>query len=63
MKSIASTGDRKVWSSLFVTRSDSTLEVQNLTIDQTGKIYFEYTLNNVMYMNIQLALNTATWKL
>lgn len=63
MKMIASTGDRKVWSSLFVTRSDSTLEVQNLTIDQTGKIYFDYTLNNVLYMNIQLTLNTSTWKL
>lgn len=63
MKMIASTGDRKIWSSLFVTRSDGTLEVQNLTIDQAGKIYFEYTLNNVTYMNIQLTLNTSTWKL
>lgn len=62
MKMIASTGDRKIWSSLFVTRSDSTLEVQNLTIDQTGKIYFEYTLNNVTYLNIQLTLNTSSWR-
>lgn len=63
MKLIAATGDRKIWSSLFVTRSDGTLEVQNLTIDQTGKIYFEYTLNNVMYLNIQITLNTSTWRL
>lgn len=63
MKLIASTGDRKIWSSLFLTRSDSSLEVQNLTIDQAGKIYFEYTLNNVMYLNIQLTLNTANWRL
>ena len=63
MEMIASTGDRKLWSSLFVTRSDYTLEINNLTIDQAGKIYFEYTLNNVMYMNIQLTLNTSTWKL
>lgn len=63
MKMIASTGDRKVWSSLFVTRSDGSLEVQNLTIDQAGKVFFEYTLNNVMYLNIQLTLNTSTWKL
>lgn len=62
MKAIASTGDRKIWSSLFVTRSDGTLEVQNLTIDQAGKIYFEYTLNNVTYMNIQLTLNTSSWR-
>lgn len=63
MKMIASTGDRKVWSSLFLTRSDGSLEVQNLTIDQSGKIYFEYALNNVMYMNIQLTVNTSAWKL
>lgn len=62
MKSIASTEDRKIWSSLFVTRSDATLEVQNLTIDKTGKIYFEYTLNNVMYLNIQLTANTSAWR-
>lgn len=63
MKMIAPTGDRRIWSSLFVTRSDGSLEVQNLTIDQAGKIYFEYSLNNVTYMNIQLTLNTSTWKL
>lgn len=63
MKMIASTGDQKIWSSLFVTRADGSLEVQNLTIDQAGKIYFEYTLNNVTYMNIQITLNTAGWKL
>lgn len=63
MKLINSTGDRKIWSSLFVTRSDGSLEVQNLTIDQTGKIYLSYTLNNVMYMNAQLTLNTSTWNL
>ena len=57
------TGERKIWSSLFVTRADSTLEVQNLTIDQTGKIYLPYTLNNVMYMNVNLTLNTSTWNL
>lgn len=63
MKMIASSGDRKIWSSLFVTRSDGSLEVQNLTVDQAGKIYFEYSLNNVLYMNIQLTLNTSTWRL
>lgn len=63
MKMIRSTGDRKIWSSLFVTRSDGTLEVNNLTIDQTGKIYFDYTLNNVTYLNVQLTLNTSNWSL
>lgn len=63
MESIASTGDRKLWTSLFVTRSDGSLEVDNIVIDQAGKMYYEYTLNNVMYMNIQLTVNTSTWRL
>ena len=63
MKLINPSGERKIWSSLFVTRADGSLEVQNLTIDQTGKIYLSYTLNNVMYMNTQLTLNTSTWNL
>lgn len=63
MKLIALSGERKIWSSVFVTRVDSTLEVQNLTLDQTGKLYMLYTLNNVQYMNCQLTLNTSTWSL
>lgn len=63
MRLINSTGERKIWSSLFVTRSDGSLEVQNLTIDLTGKVSLPYTLNNVMYMNVQLTLNTSTWNL
>lgn len=63
MRLINSTGERKIWSSLFVTRADNSLEVQNLTIDQTGKISLPYTLNNVMYLNTQLTLNTSTWNL
>lgn len=63
MKLINSTGERKLWSSLFVTRADSSLEVQNIALDQTGKISLAYTLNNVMYMNIQLTANTSNWSL
>lgn len=63
MRLINSTGERKLWSSLFVTRADSSLEVQNLALDQTGKISLPYTLNNVVYMNIQLMVNTSTWSL
>lgn len=63
MRLINTTGERKLWSSLFVTRADGSLEVQNLTLDQTGKISLPYTLNNVMYMNIQLTANTSTWSL
>lgn len=63
MRLIHSTGEKKLWSSLFVTRADSSLEVQNLALDQTGKISLPYTLNNVMYLNIQLTANTSTWSL
>lgn len=63
MRLINTTGERKLWSSLFVTRADASLEVQNLALDQTGKISLPYTLNNVMYMNIQLTANTSTWSL
>lgn len=63
MRLINSTGERKLWSSLFVTRADASLEVQNLALDTTGKISLPYTLNNVMYMNIQLTANTSTWSL
>lgn len=63
LKLINPSGEQKLWSSLYVTRSDGSLEIQNLTIDQTGKIYLQYTLNNVTYMNVQLILNTSTWSL
>ena len=63
IKLINPSGEQKIWSSLFVTRSDGSLEVQNITLDQTGKIYMSYTLNNVMYMNTQITLNTSTWDL
>lgn len=63
MRLIDSSGEEKLWSSLFVTRADGSLEVQNLALDQTGKISLPYTINNVMYMNIQLTANTSTWSL
>lgn len=61
LKLINPSGEQKIWSSVFVTKADTSLEVQNLTIDQTGKIYMPYTINNVMYMNTQLTLITSTW--
>lgn len=61
MKLIDLSGERKIWSSIFVSKADGSLEIQNLTIDQTGKIYMPYTINNVTYMNSQLILNTSTW--
>lgn len=63
MKLINLSGVKTVWSSIFVTRSSGSVEVQNLILDQTGKLYMAYTLNDVMYMNIQVTINTSTWNL
>lgn len=63
MKLINLSGEQKIWSSIYVTRVNETVEVQNLTIDLTGKLYLSYTLNDVKYMNIQVTLNTSTWSL
>lgn len=61
LKLINPSGEQKLWSSLFVTRTNLSLEVNNLIIDQTGKIYMKYIVNDVKYMNVQLTLNTSTW--
>lgn len=63
MKLLNLSGERKIWSSAFVTRVNETVEVQNLTLDQTGKIYMAYTLNDVRFINIQTTINTSTWSL
>ena len=54
-------GERVIWSSIYVTRANELVEIQNLTLDQTGKLYMAYTLNNVTYLNTQLTVNTSTW--
>lgn len=61
MDMIAPSGDRKVWSCLFVTRTNDALEINNLIIDQKGRVYYEYTMNNVLYMNVQFTVNTSNW--
>lgn len=63
MKLLHLSGDQKIWSSIYVTRVNEAVEIQNLTLDQTGKLYMQYTLNDVMYLNSQITLNTSTWSL
>lgn len=63
MEMIRLSGDRTIWASLFVTRADYTLEVNNIILDQSGKIALKGTLNNVTYFDIQTTLNTSTWSL
>lgn len=63
MKLLNLSGEIKIWSCVFVTRVNEAVEVQNLTLDQTGKLYMTYTLNDVQYINSQITLNTSTWSL
>lgn len=63
MKMIRPSGDRTIWSSLFVTRADATLEVNNMYLDQTGKLSTKGTLNNVTYLDIEAILSTSNWSL
>lgn len=63
MKLLHLSGEQRIWSSIFVSRVNESVEVQNLTLDLTGKLYMKYTLNDVMYLNTQITLNTSTWSL
>lgn len=63
MKLLDLSGERKLWSCTYVTRVNETVEIQNLTLDQTGKLYMSYTLNDVKFMNIQTMVSTSTWSL
>lgn len=63
LKLINLSGEQKIWSCIIVTRVNEAVEIQNLTIDQTGKLYMLYTLNDVKYLNIQVLLSTSTWSL
>jgi hypothetical protein len=60
---IASTGQRTMWSSLYLTLANGTLQVQNINIDQTGRIFSSLNLNSAQYLNIQVTLNTSAWSL
>lgn len=63
MELIHLSGERKIWSCIYVTRVNEAVEVQNLTLDLTGKMYMAYTLNDVKYLNCQIILDTSTWSL
>lgn len=60
---IASTGQRTLWSSLYLTLANGSLQVQNINIDQTGRIFSSLNLNSAQYLNIQVTLNTSAWSL
>lgn len=63
MKLINLSGEQRIWSSIYVTRANEAVEVQNLTLDQTGKLYMSYTLNDVRFINTQITVNTSRWNL
>lgn len=63
MEKIDPSGQRTLWSCLYLTRADGTLSIQNLFMDQTGRTFSTLNLNSVTYLNIQVVLNTSTWSL
>ena len=63
MKMIRLSGYKTIWTALFVTRADYSLEVNNVFLDQTGMITSKATLNNVTYIDINITLNTSNWSL
>lgn len=63
MEMIGSTGTRVLWSTLYLTLSNGSLQIQNLNIDRTGRIFCPLNLNSTMYLNIQIMINTSAWSL
>lgn len=63
MKMIRLSGCKTIWTALFVTRADYSLEVNNMFLDQTGKITSKATLNNATYIDINITVNTSNWPL
>lgn len=63
MEKIASKGTRVLWSTLYLTLANGSLQIQNLNIDQNGRIFCPLNLNSTMYLNIQVMINTSAWSL
>lgn len=63
MEMIKLPGYKTIWTALFVTRADNSLEVNNIYLDQSGKITSKATLNNTTYIDINITLNTSNWSL
>lgn len=55
------TKSRQLYSTLYLTASDSSLSIQNLNIDSQGRLYSGLNLNGVLYLNIQAMINTSAW--
>lgn len=55
------TKNRQLFSTLYLTNADSSLSIQNLNIDSQGRLYSGLNLNGVLYLNIQVMLNTSAW--
>lgn len=55
------TEKRKLWSSLYLTSNGGKLTIENLNIDTQGKIYHDYNLNAVQFLNIQIMINVSAW--
>lgn len=63
MEMIRLSGDKTIWTALFMTRADNSLEVHNMILDQTGKITARSSLNDATYIDINITLDTSNWSL
>lgn len=63
MGMIKPSGQRSLWSVLYMTLANGSLQIQNLNVDQSGKIFSTLNLNSVQYLNIQVMINTSAWSL
>ena len=63
MEMIKSTGTRVLWSTLYLTLANGSLQIQNLNITREGRIFCPLNLNSAMYLNIQIMINTSAWSL
>ena len=63
MEMIGSTGTRVLWSTLYLTLANGSLQIQNLNITRDGRIFCPLNLNSAMYLNIQIMINTSAWGL
>ena len=63
MEMIKARGTRVLWSSLYLTLANGSLQIQNLNITPEGRIFCPLNLNSAMYLNIQIMINTSAWSL
>lgn len=58
---IGYTTQRTLWSTLYLTLANGDLQIQNVNLDSSGRIFASLNLNSARYLNIQIMINTSAW--